>query len=157
MVVDKQIEEEIRKKTESLLREEGLDLVELKIFLQGKTYIVRVLADYSQGGVSLKECAHINRLLFSYLDKEKILGEDFSVEVNSPGIDRKLKTAADFLRVKGRNISLWMEKPFKGKTYLEGKMLDVKEGKIILQGKELMEVSLDTVKVGKQKIDWSEA
>lgn len=153
MILDKQIEEKIRKKTESLLRKEGLDLVEFKIFLKGSTYVVRVITDYSEGGVSLNECARLNRLLFSYLDKDKILGEDFSVEVNSPGLDRKLKTRDDFLRVKGRNVSLWLNIPVKEKTYLEGKLLNVEEEKILLQGKELIEVFLNTIKCAKQKLD----
>jgi ribosome maturation factor RimP len=152
MIVDKEIEEKIKGKVREFLERENLCLVEFRLLPHGKAAVVRVVVDYPGGGITIDDCARLNRAIFSYLDREDILGETFSVEVVSPGLHKPLKVKDDFLRVKGRRICVWLKTPLNDKTYLEGKVLEADETKVILEEKEIIEVPLEIIKFAKQKI-----
>lgn len=147
-------DEVIKKRIEEIAEEKGVELVEFKIFSSPDKYIVRCLLDYPRGGITVEACAVINREIFSFLTEKGFLGEDFVVEVNSPGLDRPLKTYKDFLRVKGGKILLWLNEPFEGEDYFEGELADVNPDKIIIKSKkDIKEIDLSKVKSGKFYID----
>lgn len=152
MIVDRDIEKNIRDKTEKFLTRENLELVEFKVFSKSNTYVVRVVADYPQGGITIADCARLNKLLFSYLDGNKILGNDFSVEVISPGLDRKLKTKKDLLRVKGKPLLVWLSASLEGKTYYEGMLLAVEDEGIVLESEGTIKIPHALISCAKQKI-----
>ena len=111
------------------------------------------LVDYPQGGVTMEDCAFVNRKIFSFLETTNMLGDDFAVEVNSPGLDRSLKTRSDFLRVKGRYVMLWLIEPFMGKAYIEGELLDIHNDFLVLMCKgNRLDVPLKSIKTGKERI-----
>ncbi|HDN86615.1 MAG: hypothetical protein DRP68_00825 [Candidatus Omnitrophota bacterium] len=154
MLIEESKKSKIREKIEGFLKSEGLSLVEFKLFLKGNSFAVRVITDYPEGGITINDCARLNKLIFSYLDEEKILGDDFVVEVLSPGIDRKLTTKEDFLRVKNKFVALWLNTPIEGKEYWEGRLMDIEEKDLFIKGKkQLLKIPLDNVKFAKQKLE----
>ena len=154
MLIEESKKSKVREKIEGFLKSEGLSLVEFKLFLKGNSFAVRVITDYPEGGITINDCARLNKLIFSYLDEEKILGDDFVVEVLSPGIDRKLATKEDFLRVKNKLIALWLNTPVKGKQYWEGQLMDIEEKDLFIKDKkQLLKIPLDNIKFAKQKLE----
>ncbi|HIE36170.1 MAG TPA: hypothetical protein EYP89_02915 [Candidatus Omnitrophica bacterium] len=157
-IIDK---EKIKKDIERIINKRGVQLVEFKIFSSQGKFICRCLVDYPEGGITIDDCARINQEIFSFLENSKCLGDDFVVEVNSPGLDRNLKTREDFLRAKKKLICFWFNEPLifekegrkKSLDYLEAELEDVKEDKLIINflGK-LWEIDLNKIKVGKEKI-----
>ncbi|UCG35031.1 MAG: hypothetical protein JSW17_05965 [Candidatus Omnitrophota bacterium] len=149
----KEQQSQIQSKVEEILKEQGLDLVEFKVFYSGSKTVVRCLIDYPQGGITIDECARINKKIFSYLEEHKLLGEDFTVEVNSPGITRPLKTYKDFMRVKGKVVSFWLNQPIEDKSYLEMKVLDVSDkGVYVEKNGKGVEITFEQIKLGKERI-----
>jgi ribosome maturation factor RimP len=157
-IIDK---EKIRKGIEEIVSRFGAEIVEFKLFSSAGRFICRCLVDYPEGGITINDCARINQEIFSFLENSKCLGEDFVVEVNSPGLDRDLKTKEDFLRVKKRSICLWFDEPFvfekEGKkkqvNYLEAELEDVKEDKLVINFlNKLWEIDLNKIKLGREKI-----
>jgi len=109
------------------------------------------LVDYPEGGITLDRCGKLNRIILAEIE-ERFPGLDYLVEVNSPGLDRNLKTEKDFKKVKGRDILLWLNEPIAGKQFLEAKVVGIKSGKLILDYKgESISVGFDKIKTGKQK------
>ena len=154
MILGKEIEEKIKRKVFEFLKEENLDLIEFKIFPQGKNFVVRIMTDFSYGGVTLKDLSRINKMVFSYLEEENILGEDFTVEVISPGLDRKLEGKNDFLRVLGKYLKIWLKSSYKGKNYYEGRLEKIDEENLIVKIKEkAISIPLSLVNFAKQKIE----
>lgn len=141
----------LKKQVEQMLARSGLRLFEFKVYYRGPTAVLRVLADHEQGGVTLEECAGCNRSICAQLEKEAVLGEDFEVEVYSPGVDMKLKTTADFKRVRGRVLSFWLIQPVKGATYIEGVLEQVEDECVLVEGKGKIPRKL--IKCAKQRID----
>ncbi|MFQ5680544.1 MAG: ribosome maturation factor RimP [Candidatus Omnitrophota bacterium] len=64
----------------------GLVLAEFKLWAQGKRYNLRLLVDRPQGGITVGECAALNKDIQALLDEKKWIGEDYVLEVSSPGI-----------------------------------------------------------------------
>ena len=145
--------EKVKQEVEALIKEEGAQLVEFSAFyLRGK-HNLRCLIDYPQGGITVGTLSRINSRIVSYLDTSGLLGNEFTVEVNSPGLDRKLKNASDFLRIKGKEVCLWLLEHYQDRDYLEAEVVDVANDKLVLKCKgEIFELNLDQVKVGKEKI-----
>lgn len=145
--------EKIQTDIEDILKKRGIELVEFKIFLSSGRDIVRCIIDYPQGGIVLDECALVNKEIVSFLERSCILGENFIVEVNSPGLDRKLKIYKDFLRVKGREVCLWFNSPFDGREYFEGELIDLNADEIFLKNKgDIFKISFSLIKIGRVKL-----
>lgn len=145
--------EKIQIAIEDILKNKGIELVEFKLFLSSGRDIVRCIIDYPQGGIVLDECALVNKEIVSFLETNGILGENFIVEVNSPGLDRKLKSYKDFLRVKGREVCLWFNSPFEGKQYFDGELVELNEDEVFLKNKgNIFKISFSLIKIGRVKL-----
>jgi ribosome maturation factor RimP len=78
----------------------GYELVELERTAAG---LLRVFID-KPAGISVEDCAHVSNHLSRLFLVEDI---DFArLEVSSPGLDRPLKTIADFVRFAGCNVKV---------------------------------------------------
>lgn len=149
-MVDDQIYDVVCK----IVNEAGAELIDCKMFRSGSQQIVRCLVDYPEGGITVGVCAEINKRLVSFLNTHGGIYADAVVEINSPGLDRPLRTAADFRRVKGRTVLLWLSKPLNDMTYVEGFLSDINEkGLHILFKQKTVVVPFDAIKVGKEKIE----
>ena len=141
-------------KIKSIIQEEGAQLLDYKVFIVSGKSVVRCIVDYPTGGITMDDCVKINRKIFSYLEDNDFLGDDYAVEINSPGLDRPLKEYKDFLRVKGKTILLWLNEPVCEKEYLEGKIEEVNENKLSLLYKdETIDIDFSKIKLGKEKIE----
>jgi ribosome maturation factor RimP len=59
----------------------------------------------------LDDCAKASRTLAHQLDTLDLISGKYTLEVTSPGLDRPLFTAADYLRFRGRNAHLKFVRP----------------------------------------------
>lgn len=144
---------QIRDKVEAMLKEENISLLDFKVSLVRGSYVLRCIIDYPLGGVTMDKCAQINKNIFFYLKESNILGEEYSIEVSSPGLDRPLKESRDFLNKKGRFVMVWLKETVLGKEYIEGEVAGVEADnlKLVCKG-EIVNISFDKIKVGKEKI-----
>ena len=60
----------------------------------------------SDSGMTFGKCQRISRYLESYLDEEKPLGEEYILNVSSPGVDRPLKFYRQYLKNVGRTLEV---------------------------------------------------
>lgn len=91
---------EIKPLIERWMQEKGIFLVDLKLS-PGK---LLVYAD-KPAGISLDECAELNRFLFNSLD-ESGFNEQHTIEVSSPGIEYPFKVRQQFEKNLGRPVSV---------------------------------------------------
>ena len=127
----------IESNVRSIVEGKGLDLVELHISDRGSHFQVRALVDYPTGGIDMDMCTKVNREIVGFLEgKQAVLGKDFSVEVSSPGIDRKLKSKRDFMRVLGKKAIIGVKEPILDKMELKGSLLSVNDDAVKLQIKD---------------------
>ena len=88
----------------------GVELIEIQFRRAGNRSVLTFIVDKT-GGVTLDDCAAMNRRLGEYLDRETeasgptgILQGSYFLEVNSPGLDRPLREPKDFARAKGGSV-----------------------------------------------------
>ena len=101
----------------------GYELVDVERALRG---LLRVTIDripdrsYAQPGeaVTVEDCEQVTRQLQYALEVE---GLDYArLEVSSPGLDRPLKSEADFQRFAGQHVHVTLKVPFEGRKVWQG-------------------------------------
>ncbi|MDD2336817.1 MAG: ribosome maturation factor RimP [Geobacteraceae bacterium] len=83
----------------------GLELVEIEYKSEGRQMVLRVFID-KEGGIMLDDCAAVSKELSALLDVEDIIPGKFSLEVSSPGLNRPLKSRADYDRYTGKLVKI---------------------------------------------------
>ncbi|MCF7916524.1 MAG: hypothetical protein K9L61_01955 [Candidatus Omnitrophica bacterium] len=142
---------QIEKRIKEIINREKVELVEYKASSRRGKVTIRCLVDYPEGGITLDKCGSLNKIIFNEL-QEPLSDVDYTVEVHSPGLDRPLRERKDFLKVKGKEILLWLLEPVSDKTHFEAKVNEIGEKKLVLdyKGREI-EIDFDKIKLGKQK------
>src|SRR5690606_34297891 len=96
------VDADIRQAIEPVLAGMGFSLVELSVGrLKGSTRVTVIL--YRKEGVGIDECAEASRLLFPRLETLEGLA-DVSLEVSSPGMERQIRSPAEYSIFLGRGV-----------------------------------------------------
>ena len=94
--------------------------------------MLRVFID-KPGGVTHQDCEMVSREMGTILDVEDAVpGGSYSLEVSSPGLDRKLARPADFERFVGSRVKLTTREPIEGNRFFEGRLESFQEGRLVL-------------------------
>ena len=119
---------------EARLETFGAWLVDLSFRKSSGRGVLTVIAD-KKGGITLDECAAINHSLSNFFDEHSCTALDagYYLEVNSPGLDRPIKTPADFLRVMGQKVKVIMRESPTRTLEIIGEVLAVKEDSVTLK------------------------
>jgi ribosome maturation factor RimP len=87
----------------------------LRVFIE-KQY--EIASGTVSGGITVADCESVSRQLQRVLEVE---GIDYGrLEVSSPGLDRRLKKAADFVRFAGREARIRLRRPVDGRRNFVG-------------------------------------
>lgn len=85
----------------------GYDLVELRVGGTRARPTVDVRIDRRDGeAVTVDDCATASRAIEARLDAGHEIGERYRLEVSSPGVERPLRTAAEWRRFMGSRASV---------------------------------------------------
>ena len=130
---------------------QGFALVDIILRLDGAGLSVSLLADRPQGGITLGECALLNRMARQAADEKNIFAGQYSLEVSSPGIDRPLKTKEDFTRCLSKQAVFFLNDLVSGKCEWKGAISRVNEASVFIeQTGEVLEIPL--IKINKAKL-----
>ncbi|MBL7816658.1 MAG: ribosome assembly cofactor RimP [Saprospiraceae bacterium] len=77
-------------------------LIELSI---SPSKLVDIIID-ADNGVTFEQCQRISRHIENLLDTEGVLGDEYTLEVGSPGLSRSLKLARQYPRNIGRTLEV---------------------------------------------------
>ncbi|MBC8089591.1 MAG: ribosome maturation factor RimP [Phycisphaerae bacterium] len=85
----------------------AFDLVELRRGGSRTRPVWEVRIDRRDGTkISIEDCTRASRALEARLESAALVGEQYVLEVSSPGADRPLKTAVDWKRFVGRRATV---------------------------------------------------
>ena len=111
---------------------EGMELVDVEFAGRGPHAVLRIFLD-KPGGITLRDCEVVSRQVGAILDVEDFIPTRYTLEVSSPGLDRRLAKPADYERFAGRQIQLVLKTPFEGRRRFCGRLRGIQEGKIQLE------------------------
>ncbi|MEY4548415.1 MAG: hypothetical protein RL685_4610 [Pseudomonadota bacterium] len=84
-------------------------------------------------GVTLEVCSRLSRDLSTAFDVHNLFDGQYRLEVGSPGLERRLYTAADYQRFRGKLAKLKLAQPVAGQSVITGKLAGVDaEGNVLL-------------------------
>jgi ribosome maturation factor RimP len=125
---------------------EGMGFELVRVRLMGKEYAtVQVMAQRSDGGIDVDECALISTALSAVLDVEDPIESEYTLEVSSPGIDRPLTRLKDFDSWQGYEAKIETNELIDGQRRFKGKLAGT-------EGDEVL-VNIDKGTIG-LKFDW---
>jgi ribosome maturation factor RimP len=130
--------ERVREIAERVAASSGLEVVEVEILGGGKARMLRVFLDKASAGtdplagVTHEDCANFSREFGTILDVEDAMPGSYTLEVSSPGLDRKLIKAADFTRFTGSRMKLTTRQPVDNNRHFEGRLESFKDGRLTL-------------------------
>jgi len=125
--------EQVRNIAERVAASSGLELVEVEFLGSGKARMLRIFIDKT-GGVTHQDCESVSREVGTILDMEDAVpGDSYLLEVSSPGLDRKLTKAADFVRFKGSLIKVTTYEPVEGNRSFRGRLEDFADGRVTIE------------------------
>lgn len=97
----------------------GLELVELELKGTGRNHLLRVYIDKPEG-VTHEDCQLVSDRFGEQIEAGNLIDGQYTLEVSSPGVERKLKKAKDFERFVGQKVKVFLKEPVEGKKFFEG-------------------------------------
>jgi len=128
--------ERVREIADRVAASSGLEVVEVEILGGGKARMLRVFLDKASAGtdplagVTHEDCANFSREFGTILDVEDVMPGSYTLEVSSPGLDRKLIKAADFTRFTGSRMKLTTRQPVGNNRNFEGRLESFTDGRL---------------------------
>jgi ribosome maturation factor RimP len=124
--------DKIREIAERVAQSSGLELVDLELLGGGKARMLRVFID-KPGGVTHDDCSNFSREAGTIFDVEDAIpGGQYTLEVSSPGLDRKLSKPEEFHRFVGSLVKLTTRDPVNGNRHFEGRLKAFDDGRLSL-------------------------
>ena len=128
----------VREIADRVAASSGLEVVEVELLGGGKARMLRVFLDKPGAGndplagVTHEDCANFSREFGTILDVEDVMPGSYTLEVSSPGLDRKLIKAADFTRFTGSRMKLTTRQPVNNNRHFEGRLERFEDGRLTL-------------------------
>jgi ribosome maturation factor RimP len=110
---------------------EGFELVCVEVAGPVRTPIVRVFLD-RDGGLDIDAIAKANIWVKELLEGVPETSGDYTLEVSSPGIERPLRTRADFERFAGSTVRIATRELIGGRKSLTGTITAVEGDDIVI-------------------------
>ena len=110
----------------------GFRLWGIEYIPQGRHSLLRVYLD-KEGGIDIEDCAIASRQISSILDVEDPITGEYTLEVSSPGLDRRLYTLAQYEAFKGSKVKLSLSKPFNGKRRFTGLLCGIEGDEVVVR------------------------
>ena len=134
-----------------VLEELELELVGVQYRREQSGWVLRLFID-RQDGITLEDCAAVSRELSQLLDIEDFMDQAYTLEVSSPGLNRALKSMADFQRFVGRKAKVKTIEPIAGEHVFVGK-INQAEGESIVLEVGRREVAIPFSQVAKARLE----
>ena len=121
---------------DALSEKMGISVVDAEFKKEAGKQYLRIFIDKS-GGVGIDDCEAFSRAFEEKIDERDPINTEYTLEVSSPGLERKLKTKREFDHFKGREVDVKLFKEENGLKEFGGKLLDFdgKTAQIEVDGK----------------------
>ena len=156
------VEDRVREIAERVAASHGLEVVDVELRgTGGKSRMLRVFLDKDKppasvssesaaeslveavdapsraadgSGVTHEDCANFSREFGTILDVEDAMpGAQYTLEVSSPGLDRKLVKPRDYERFAGSRVRLTTREAINGRRNFDGRLEGLRENRILLE------------------------
>ena len=111
---------------EQIAQKQNVYIVDVTYKKADDTYSLCYYID-KEGGIGIDECELFSKAVEELLDAEDFIEENYTLEVSSPGADRKLTKEREFLYYIGREVDVKLYKAENGVKEFTGVLKDYKD------------------------------
>lgn len=163
----------VRATAERVAHSYGLEIFDIQLRRESIGTVLRVVIDRPDNGgvetpedaVGIEDCQKVSHDLSAILDVEEeelgesALGQHYTLEVSSPGLDRPLRHAADYRRFTGRLAKVVTTAPIEGQSAFSGRITGLElgqgEGIVLLEeGRRVHRVPVAAIKRGHLAVEF---
>jgi ribosome maturation factor RimP len=134
----------------------GYEVVEVEFKGAGKSSVLRIFIDRADG-ISHRDCELVSEQVGTVLDVEDLIPSSYTLEVSSPGLDRRLVKESDYTRFDGKLARIQTRIPLNQQRVFRGRLQGLHGGKVRLelQKGHLLDIPLDVIHEARLEIDWA--
>jgi ribosome maturation factor RimP len=150
------LEKDLQDQLAAIVADEGLELVATEVVGSGPKTILRLVVDGPEG-VNLDHCASVSRQASVMLDVEDPFRHHYTLEVSSPGLDRKLYREDDFERFIGHRVKIRMAPSYREHRTVRGELLGKSNDSVRIfddSGQEI-ELPISDIFEARLEVDWT--
>jgi ribosome maturation factor RimP len=145
----KDIDSRIIEDLEPVVNTLGIALVESNAAIVKQVYNIRLVI-FREEGVTLKVCEDVHKVIRPRLDL-LVESRDLSLEITSPGIDRRIKSSREYAVFKGKFVKILLEN---SNDWISGKIEESDGVTLVLNVNDKNE-SYSLAQVRKGKLDYT--
>ena len=134
---------------------QGYELVEVELKGSGNNSVLRVYID-KPGGISHSDCGLVSEQVGTVLDVEDVIPYKYTLEISSPGLDRKLVRNSDYTRFEGKQAKIQTRIPLQHQKVFKGRLRGLRDGSVLLelQSGSVLEIPLDVIQEARLDFVW---
>lgn len=114
---------------------------------------LRLVLDRREGSVTLHDCETVSRQASLLLDEADPFPGPYTLEVSSPGLDRKLYGPEDYARFRGHAVRVKMRPGAGGSRVMEGFLVGLEAGVVHLRMASGEEIGIPEEGVFEARLD----
>jgi len=124
--MNESVADRVWKIAEPLVTNEGMEMVDVEFRRESHGAVLRLYLDrVGTGGVSLEDLSRVSRQVGDLLDVHEVVPGAYTLEVSSPGINRRLRRAEHFQRYVGQRVRVRTLAPLDGRRVFLGPLAAV--------------------------------
>ncbi|MEZ0322955.1 MAG: ribosome maturation factor RimP [Hydrogenothermaceae bacterium] len=124
------VTDRVKELLEPILQEKELKLVDVEL-TSGKRPVLRIYI-YNPEGTSIDDCEWVSKRIGSLLDVEDLIPTSYTLEVSSPGLDRKIKNPHEYEIFKGRDIKIKTSEMIDERNVFKGVLKGIEDNKVCI-------------------------
>ena len=137
-----QLIERIRTVAERVARSYNLEIFDVQFRRESAGWMLRIFVDVAGSGgeppgpdasPTIQDIERVSRDVSAILDVEETIDHRYTLEVSSPGLDRPLRTPADYRRFAGRLAKIVVSEPVDGQVHFEGRLGGFERDAIVIE------------------------
>ena len=140
--------EQLVKLLEPTIERLGYELFDLEVRLVGGGGLLRLFIDSldPDAGVGLEDCETVSRQVSALLDVEDPIPGEYTLEVSTPGLDRRLVKAQHFERFAGSRVKVKLKRLVDGRRNFKAKLVGFDDSNVLLrEGKSEFSIPLQEI------------
>ena len=147
----------LRPLIQDVVEGQGYEFVDAEFKGAGKNSVLRIFID-APAGISHRDCELVSEQVGTVLDVEDLIPFSYTLEVSSPGLDRKLFKESDYTRFSGKLARIQTRIPLRQQRVFRGRLQGLHDGNVRLElpKGDLLDIPLDVIHEARLEFDWNE-
>lgn len=140
----------------AIAADEGLEMLAAEMVGSGPKAVLRLVVD-GPDGVNLDHCSAVSRQASALLDVEDPIRHAYTLEVTSPGLDRRFYSPDDYRRYTGQRVKVRMQPGFRDHRVVTGELIGLEGDTVQVRDDAhgLVDLPLDDIFEARIEVDWN--